>query len=94
MDSSRKDQKEDTNDGGFLAQLTNKVINNLQFEIKNIHIRYEDKLSDPGHPFAIGLTLNELSGLSTDDDWQPKFISDPSSPVYKVCCLFLCIIDP
>ncbi|KAG1054811.1 hypothetical protein G6F43_003196 [Rhizopus delemar] len=87
LDSSRKDQKEDTNDGGFLAQLTNKVINNLQFEIKNIHIRYEDKLSDPGHPFAIGLTLNELSGLSTDDNWQPKFISDPSSPVYKLVTL-------
>jgi hypothetical protein len=75
---------EESPNDGFLAQLTTKVVNNLQFTIKNIHIRYEDKISDPGHPFAVGVTLKELSGLSTDDDWQPKFISDPTSSINKV----------
>ncbi|KAG1472650.1 hypothetical protein G6F56_001412 [Rhizopus delemar] len=84
LDSSQEDTK--TNDG-FLAQLTTKVINNLQFQIKNIHIRYEDNISDPGHPFAVGVALKELSGLSTDDEWQPKFISDPTSPINKLVTL-------
>ncbi|RCH94872.1 hypothetical protein CU097_000818, partial [Rhizopus azygosporus] len=78
---------EESPNDGFLAQLTTKVVNNLQFTIKNIHIRYEDKISDPGHPFAVGVTLKELSGLSTDDDWQPKFISDPTSSINKLVTL-------
>ena len=33
---------------GLLSSLIAKVINNLQVTVKNIHIRYEDKLSVPG----------------------------------------------
>lgn len=33
---------------GLLASLIAKIINNLQVTIKNIHVRYEDKLSVPG----------------------------------------------
>jgi hypothetical protein len=33
---------------GLLESLTAKIINNLQVTVKNIHIRYEDKLSVPG----------------------------------------------
>jgi len=32
---------------GLWASLTAKIINNLQVTVKNIHIRYEDKLSVP-----------------------------------------------
>lgn len=81
--SNEEDENNKSNDG-FLSQLTTKVINNLQFTIKNIHIRYEDNISDPGHPFAVGVTLKELSGLSTDDEWQPKFINDPTNSINKV----------
>jgi Vacuolar sorting-associated protein 13, N-terminal len=33
---------------GLWASLTAKIINNLQVTVKNIHVRYEDKLSVPG----------------------------------------------
>lgn len=33
---------------GLISSLITKIINNLQVTIKNIHIRYEDKLSVPG----------------------------------------------
>jgi vacuolar protein sorting-associated protein 13A/C len=33
---------------GVLESLVNKIVNNLQVTVKNIHIRYEDKLSVPG----------------------------------------------
>ncbi|KAG0748282.1 hypothetical protein G6F57_007048 [Rhizopus arrhizus] len=84
--SNEEDENNKSNDG-FLSQLTTKVINNLQFTIKNIHIRYEDNISDPGHPFAVGVTLKELSGLSTDDEWQPKFINDPTNSINKLVTL-------
>ncbi|KOO28183.1 vacuolar protein sorting-associated protein vps13 [Chrysochromulina tobinii] len=37
-----------------------KVLNNLQVSITNIHVRYEDRTQST-HPFAIGVTLAELS---------------------------------
>lgn len=79
-------EQKDTNKGGdgFLSQLTTKIIDNLQFTMKNVHIRYEDKLSDVGHTFAVGITLKELSALSTDENWSPKFISEPSNSINKV----------
>ncbi|KAI9279983.1 hypothetical protein BY458DRAFT_470198 [Sporodiniella umbellata] len=80
-------QEESKASDGFIGQLTTKIINNLQFQVKNIHIRYEDNISDPGHPFAVGVTLKELCGQSTDDEWQPRFISDPASPVNKLVTL-------
>ncbi|KAI8363865.1 hypothetical protein EDC96DRAFT_608831 [Choanephora cucurbitarum] len=86
---AQQQSKESNNKGGngFLAQLTTKVVDNLQFTMKNIHIRYEDKISDPGHPFAAGITLKELSALSTDENWNPKFISDPTSTINKLATL-------
>lgn len=33
---------------GLISSLITKVINNLQVTVRNIHIRYEDKLSVPG----------------------------------------------
>lgn len=84
---AQTDQKKDANNkgsDGFITQLTNKIVDNLQFTMKNIHIRYEDKISDPGHPFAAGITLKELSALSTDEEWVPKFISEPTNTINKV----------
>ncbi|CAO3621876.1 unnamed protein product [Mucor fragilis] len=87
---AQTDQKKDTNSkgsDGFITQLTNKIVDNLQFTMKNIHIRYEDKMSDPGHPFAAGITLKELSALSTDEEWVPKFISEPTNTINKLATL-------
>lgn len=33
---------------GLIASLVTKIINNLQVTVRNIHVRYEDKLSVPG----------------------------------------------
>lgn len=33
---------------GLLSSLITKIVNNLQVTVKNIHIRYEDRLSVPG----------------------------------------------
>ena len=37
--------------------------------MNDIHIRYEDSLTIPGHVFAVGMTMESLSAQSTDDEW-------------------------
>lgn len=83
----QNEQKSKGGDGGFISQLTTKIVDNLQFTMKNIHIRYEDNISDSGHRFAAGITLKELSALSTDDEWTPKFINESSNTINKLATL-------
>lgn len=68
----------------FTESLTNAIIDNLQVSVRSIHIRYEDSISAPGHPFALGLTLTEFSAVSTDKDWRPSFIKSTSGTTNKL----------
>ncbi|KAJ3551176.1 hypothetical protein NM688_g4862 [Phlebia brevispora] len=69
---------------GLIQSLITKVINNLQVTVKNIHIRYEDKLSVPGHPFAAGITLSSFTAVSVNDQWLPAFIDSTAGEIHKV----------
>nr|CAG8504476.1 8535_t:CDS:10 [Entrophospora candida]CAG8514013.1 6898_t:CDS:10 [Entrophospora candida] len=80
-------EEDDQKNQSFVNQLVTKIVDNLQISINNIHIRYEDKLSDPEHPFSIGLTLSEFSALSTDENWTPTFIEDETKPIHKLITL-------
>ena len=71
----------------FTQSLVTKIVDNLQVTVKNIHIRYEDSISAPGHPFALGLTLEEFSAVSTDGEWKPTFIQDSSDTTNKLATL-------
>ncbi|KAL1920744.1 uncharacterized protein VTP21DRAFT_11379 [Calcarisporiella thermophila] len=82
-----KSQEEDHANASFVNQLVTKIIDNLQISIMNIHIRYEDNLSTPGHPFSVGITLSELSAVSTDEDWRPMYIEEPSNTIHKLVTL-------
>lgn len=68
----------------FTESLTNAIIDNLQVNVRSIHIRYEDSISSPGHPFALGLTLNEFGAVSTNKDWRPSFIKSTSGTTNKL----------
>ncbi|MBW0521070.1 hypothetical protein O181_060785 [Austropuccinia psidii MF-1] len=76
----------------FVAAMTNKILDNLQIQIKNVHVHYEDKISVPGHPFSIGLTLAELSAVSTDDDFCKSFIVGSKAGIHKSTSLDLLAI--
>lgn len=71
----------------FTDSLVSKIIDNLQITIKNIHIRYEDQTSVPNHPFSVGVSLQELSAVSTDAEWEPIFIQNSSSVTHKLTTL-------
>lgn len=80
-------QEEQQKTQSFTESLVTAIIDNLQVSIKNIHMRYEDSISAPGHPFALGFTLKELSAVSTDENWRPTFVQSSSGTTHKLATL-------
>ena len=80
-------QEEQHKNQSFVESITTAVVDNLQVSIKNIHIRYEDSISAPGHPFALGFTLQEFSAVSTDANWKPSYIQSTSATANKIAVL-------
>ncbi|QLL30358.1 hypothetical protein HG536_0A01750 [Torulaspora globosa] len=72
----------------FMQSLMTKIVDNLQVTIKNIHVRYEDmsQVLSKG-PCSIGITLSELSAVSTDAGWTPSFISMTQDVTHKLVTL-------
>jgi len=52
-----KDPAQDT----FVEKLIANVIKNLEVTVTNIHVRFEDNVTNPKKPFSVGVTLRELS---------------------------------
>ncbi|ROI74411.1 Vacuolar protein sorting-associated protein 13A, partial [Anabarilius grahami] len=52
-----KAEKQDT----FVEKLVTQVIKNLQVKISNIHVRYEDDVTNPNAPLSFGVSLQNLS---------------------------------
>ncbi|GAB2285741.1 hypothetical protein Dimus_020178, partial [Dionaea muscipula] len=57
----------------WLGSLIATIIGNLKISISNIHVRYEDFISNPGHPFACGITLAKLRAFTMDEQGNETF---------------------
>ena len=57
----------------FGTSLIGTIVDNLQVEICDVHLRYEDAFSVPSQVMACGLSLS-LSAQSCDANWTPKFV--------------------
>ncbi|TYI07189.1 hypothetical protein ES332_A10G210100v1 [Gossypium tomentosum] len=57
----------------WLGSLIATIIGNLKITISNVHIRYEDCISNPGHPFASGVTLAKLAAVTMDEQGNETF---------------------
>ncbi|PKA57778.1 hypothetical protein AXF42_Ash015155 [Apostasia shenzhenica] len=57
----------------WLGSLVATIIGNLKVTISNVHIRYEDSVSNPGHPFCSGITLSKLAAVTTDEEGNETF---------------------
>lgn len=62
-----------------------KIADNVQVFVNNIHIRFEDSVSNPEKPFALGLIITDVHVESTDEKWKPNFNSSKRDYMYKVC---------
>lgn len=79
--------EEERKNQSFTQSLVTAIVDNVQVTVKNIHIRYEDSISAPGHPFALGVTLEEFSAVSTDGDWNPVFVQGRDTVTHKLAKL-------
>ncbi|CAN8243432.1 unnamed protein product, partial [Cochlearia groenlandica] len=57
----------------WLGSLIATIIGNLKVSISNVHIRYEDSTSNPGYPFAAGITLEKLAAVTMDEEGNETF---------------------
>jgi len=55
------DEKKDPAQDTFVEKLIANVIKNLEVNVTNIHVRFEDNVTNPKKPFSAGVTLHELS---------------------------------
>lgn len=72
---------------GFVAKLAAQILQNLLVTVEDVHIRFEDNITDPNRPFAFGLTLKKLALESTDSSWVPTLISELSRQFFKLLSL-------
>jgi hypothetical protein len=61
------------------ASIVTKVVENLQLNVKQVHIRYEQEIGASGRLIAFGMTLQSLDVQSCDSKWNPLSSSTYSS---------------
>ncbi|XP_037348487.1 intermembrane lipid transfer protein VPS13A isoform X1 [Talpa occidentalis] len=75
-----QEEKPDT----FTEKLVTQIIKNLQVKISNIHIRYEDDITNRDNPLSFGISLQNLSLQTTDAYWVPSFHDDTEKLFHKL----------
>ncbi|KAG7223425.1 hypothetical protein INR49_015528, partial [Caranx melampygus] len=73
-------EKQDT----FVEKLVTQVIKNLQVKISNIHVRYEDDVTNPNCPLSFGVSLKNLSLQTADKNWNPSLLDENSRLFFKL----------
>uniref|UniRef100_A0A8C6Q4L2 Vacuolar protein sorting 13 homolog A n=1 Tax=Nothobranchius furzeri TaxID=105023 RepID=A0A8C6Q4L2_NOTFU len=73
-------EKQDT----FVEKLVTQVIKNLQIKISNIHVRYEDDVTNPNCPLSFGVSLKNLSLQTADSNWNPSILDEKARLFFKL----------
>ena len=90
-------EEEEEGEAGMAAKYTQKIMDNIQVTIQDIHLRYEDGLSsqrstwenDTGNAFAAGLTIDSIELRSFFVDlatgaWEKKFVEEEQRYLNKM----------
>ena len=72
---SREGDDVNSEGASFLDRLLTKLVDNLEFHVRNVHIRYEDHVSNIQRPFAFGLTMSSLHVKSTNEHYQDTYVN-------------------
>ncbi|XP_062937463.1 intermembrane lipid transfer protein VPS13A isoform X3 [Cynocephalus volans] len=75
-----RQEKQDT----FAEKLVTQIVKNLQVKISNIHIRYEDDITNRDNPLSFGISLQNLSMQTTDQYWVPCLHDETEKLVRKL----------
>uniref|UniRef100_A0A8D1HN91 Vacuolar protein sorting 13 homolog C n=1 Tax=Sus scrofa TaxID=9823 RepID=A0A8D1HN91_PIG len=82
--AAEKDKPKEAKKDTFLEKLATQVIKNVQVKITDIHIKYEDDVTDPKRPLSFGVTLGELSLLTANEHWTPCILNEAEKIIYKL----------
>ncbi|ELK31334.1 Vacuolar protein sorting-associated protein 13C [Myotis davidii] len=82
--AAEKDKPKEAKKDTFLEKLATQVIKNVQVKITDIHIKYEDDVTDPKRPLSFGVTLGELSLLTANEHWTPCVLNEADKIIYKL----------
>ena len=74
-------ESENSDDSSYFQRLTSKIVDNLEVELRNVQLRYEDDITIPDSPFVCGLTLDSFTISTTDHNWMETFIARSSKNV-------------
>ena len=76
----------DEENESWSSRLVTKICDNIQLEVCNVHVRYEDQLVHADAPFSFGLMIGRLAAESTDTNWKPAFV-EKQKVLFKLCSL-------
>lgn len=68
-------------------KLAAQIIQNLLITIEDVHIRYEDAVTNPSKPLACGITMKMLALQTTNSSWEPTQVGEASRMYYKLLTL-------
>jgi len=78
----------------FTSGLLTKVADNIQFEVRDLIILFEDTVSAPSLPYTLSLSLDSLSAVSTNAQWAEAFVEDYDTPsIHKLLQLQGLVVD-
>ncbi|CAG9319841.1 unnamed protein product [Blepharisma stoltei] len=58
---------------GMIEKLFRKIVDNIQVELKNVYVRFEDTESF-SQKFAVGLKIEEISCFTCNSSWEKQFM--------------------
>lgn len=87
--------REGEDESTFLSRLTERITDNLQVTLQDLHIRYEDNQSNPDHPFACGVMLRSFTFHTTDAEGNDVFVDRATKKekfMHKAAALTHCAV--
>ena len=65
--------------------MVNRIIDNIEIQLSNIYIRYEDSYSTPHlGKFVVGILLKELITFTSGSDWKGKLMIHGGDITHKL----------
>ncbi|XP_063292174.1 intermembrane lipid transfer protein VPS13D isoform X2 [Pelobates fuscus] len=58
---SAQEQKGESYWYSVTASIVTRIVDNIELKIQDVHLRFEDGITDPSHPFAFGVCIKNVS---------------------------------
>eukprot|EP00752_Nemacystus_decipiens_P006311 g5691.t1 len=73
-DSKKEGKGNDDEKRGFVEKLVQRIVDNIEINVSDIHIRYEDTVLVPGQTVSAGVCLEAFVVATTDKAFVPQFV--------------------